>query len=190
MKNRRWLVGMMLCCLPLGGCATNAGTGATIGGLTGAAAGGLLGARKGNAVPGALIGGALGAGAGGLFGHMQDKAEDRHKQEIAAVTPGPMTVTDVITLTQQGQSDDVIINQIRSTNSMFMLTPQDLGTLKQYNVSDRVIQAMQDSSRRTRVVRPVVYEERPVIVHEPPPVVIVREPPPPMGFSVGYTRRW
>jgi hypothetical protein len=188
--HRRWLLGVMLCCLPLGGCATNAGTGATIGGLTGAAAGGLIGSRKGNALPGAVIGGALGAAAGGLIGHTQDKIEEKHKQELAAVTPGPMTINNVINLTQQGVSEDIIINQIRSTGSVFMLTDTDLVTLKQYNVSDRVIQVMQDSSRR-RVVRPVVIEDRPVIVHEPPPVVIVRDPPPPpIGVGFHYYRRY
>lgn len=189
LTQQRWLFGLFLCCLPLGGCATNTGTGATIGGLTGAAAGGLIGSRHGNALPGALIGGALGAGAGGLIGHTQDKMEARHKQEMAAVAPGPTTVNDVITLTQQGVSDDVIINQIRSTGSVFTLTPTDLGTLKQYNVSDRVIQAMQDSSRRP-AVRQVVYEQRPVIVREAPPVVIVEQPPPPIGVGFHYHRRW
>jgi hypothetical protein len=185
--NRYWLFSLILCCLPLGGCATHAGTGATIGGLTGAAAGGLIGSKGGNALPGALIGGALGAGAGGLIGHTQDKIEDRHKQQMAAVTPSGMTVTNVINLTQQGHSDEVIINQIHTTRSVFQLSEGDLGTLKQYNVSERVIQAMQDTIRQQ-----VVYRERPIIVRQPPAVVYVREvpPPPPPVVPVGFHFRY
>ncbi len=50
------------------GCATQAQTGALIGGVGGAGIGAAVGDTEG-----ALIGGALGAGAGYLIGHEQDK---------------------------------------------------------------------------------------------------------------------
>ena len=57
-------------------CATDAGTGALIGGGGGAAAGAGIGAIVGGgegALIGAGVGGALGAGGGALIGHYMDK---------------------------------------------------------------------------------------------------------------------
>jgi len=70
-----------------GGCATNTGKGALIGGGGGALAGAGIGAIAGGG-KGALIGGAVGAavgaGAGALIGHYMDKQEEELKQVKSA----------------------------------------------------------------------------------------------------------
>lgn len=172
--------------LAVTGCATHAETGAGLGGLLGGATGALIGSQTGNAGAGALIGAGLGAVTGGLIGASQDDLERRHAAQLAAATPGPMTYQDVVYLTHQGVSDDTIIAQIRSTRSVFQLTPQDIVTAKQQGVSERVIQAMLETSRRP-LARPVVVHEPSVVIVEPPP------PPPPVYFGIGYTyqrARW
>ena len=53
-----------------------------------------------------------------------------------------MTKDDVIALTKNGVSDDVIINQIQATHSRFQLSNDDLVALKNAGVSDTVVNAM------------------------------------------------
>lgn len=70
---RRLVVTLLVAVLSLsliftGGCATNAQTGAAIGGVGGAVIGGVTGGFGG-----AVLGGALGAGAGYIIGNEQDK---------------------------------------------------------------------------------------------------------------------
>jgi hypothetical protein len=71
----------------------------------------------------------------------------------------------------------VIVNQIRSSPSVFQLSPSDVASLHNQGVSDRVIVEMQGTCRR-----PVVVDRRPVYVVEPCP------PPPPV-IGIGVYRR-
>jgi hypothetical protein len=57
----------------MAGCESDAGTGATIGGLGGAGLGAIIGHQSGHAAAGALIGGAAGAGGGYIIGNERDK---------------------------------------------------------------------------------------------------------------------
>ncbi|NBO93355.1 MAG: hypothetical protein EBV06_13745 [Planctomycetia bacterium] len=91
-----------------------------------------------------------------------------------------LSVNEVISLTQSGTSPDVIINQIRTTNSVYTLTAHDLMTLQNSGVSAAVIREMQDSGRRRAM---------PVVIQEPPPVVYVQPAPPPPAFGVGVMIR-
>jgi hypothetical protein len=73
------------------GCESDAGTGATIGGLGGAGVGAIIGHQSGHTTEGALIGGAVGAGGGYLIGNERDKKRERAesdnlRQEINTVT--------------------------------------------------------------------------------------------------------
>ena len=71
---------LVLSILATGGCESDAGNGALIGGGVGALAGGVIGNNVGgghHALGGALIGGAVGAGTGALIGH----ASDEHKKD-------------------------------------------------------------------------------------------------------------
>ncbi|OWK45077.1 hypothetical protein [Fimbriiglobus ruber] len=51
-------------------------------------------------------------------------------------------VPDVIRLAKQGQSDELILKTLRDAHATFRLAPRDVVTLKESQVSDRVIVAM------------------------------------------------
>jgi hypothetical protein len=179
----------------LTGCAGTSKTaqGAGIGGAIGAGTGALIGkATNGKAGQGALVGGLIGAGVGGLIGNEHDQREKEQlkaQAEAASSANGsPIGMSDVIQLTKEGRSDDLIINQIRTTHSTFQLSTEDLRTLSTNGVSDRVIMEMQNR-RPDRYPQPppgrVIYAPAtPVyVVPAPPP------PPPPVGFGVGVQFR-
>ena len=78
---------------------------------------------------GALAGGALGALAGGLTGNAIDESEKKQQAQIAAATAAqraPLGLTDIVNMAQQHISDEVIISQIRTTGSIYHLSPSDI----------------------------------------------------------------
>jgi outer membrane lipoprotein SlyB len=125
-------------------CSTSTGTGALVGGAAGATAGGLI---AGSAT-GALIGGAVGAVGGGLIGASMDAQERDNMQRTSPRTMRkidlgePLTIKDVKNMSKAGLSDDLIISQIEATQSEFRLSASDIIDLKQAGVSQRVIEAM------------------------------------------------
>lgn len=125
------------------GCETKTQTGA----LAGAGGGALIGGLAGGGT-GALIGTAAGAVTGALVGAALD-AQDRKKlQENAPDTlhkidnAQQLSVHDVEEMAKNGLSDDVIINQIQATKSVFHLTSDQIIDLKNSNVSEKVINTM------------------------------------------------
>jgi hypothetical protein len=179
--SRRWL-SVLLLMLPLAtGCANmnNTQSDALGGGLIGAAVGALAGGPR-HALAGAAIGGAAGAGTGALIGNSQDKAEQHYAVAQAQAQARMLGNTDIAQMARAGQSDDVIIGAIRSSGSVFHLSPTDLQWLKENGVSDRVINEMQATAAYPRR-----YYTRPVYVEQPPPVVYVDPYPPPVAVGVG-----
>lgn len=177
MRGKTWILGLSL--LSTLGCSSMNNT--EKGMLGGAAVGTGAGALLGRGHPGAmLVGGLLGTAVGGIAGSEQDRRDDRRawaQAQANAQAQRQMSVPEVIQLSQRGTSDDIIINQIHSTGSVFNLTTNDLIDLQNHNVSNRVIAAMQ----ARRIARPVVVAPAP-----PPEVVYVAPPPPPPpGFGVG-----
>ncbi len=87
------------------GCQTpdHATEGAVVGGVGGAGVGALIGNASGHAGAGAAIGAGVGALTGAVIGSSEDKAEAQRRAAIAAAAQpvGTVTVTDVITMTQQ-----------------------------------------------------------------------------------------
>ncbi|OWK34876.1 glycine zipper domain-containing protein [Fimbriiglobus ruber] len=187
------------------GCSTmnNTEKDATIGGALGAATGLAIGAVTHNPKTGAVVGGLAGAGVGGLIGNEQDKKEKQQADDARLVAAqqaqaAMMTIADVIAMTQQGQSDATIINRIRATGSIFNPSTEDFAALKQYNVTEPVIQEIATSRMRAGVPQP-----RTVIVQQAPPgygpPVVYTAPPPPVVVGVGgpvyyggygYRRGW
>jgi hypothetical protein len=146
----------------------------------GAAAGALVGGQHGKAGAGALVGSALGAVAGGLTGAAVDNAE--HKAEARAAARQVASLHDVVTLTQSGVSDDVIINQIRTGGVVYNLSAQDIVYLNNNGVREPVIRELQATAYRPpRHVYTAVPVAQPVYVVRPVP------PPPPVGVGVGFT---
>jgi hypothetical protein len=178
------LVALVLTC----GCASmnNTEAGALGGGAIGAGTGALVGNAVGHTGGGALIGAGVGALSGGLIGHAIDDSEKKQDAKLAAATAvpprGPLGLTDVVSMAQQHISDDVIINQIRATGSVYSLSAGDIIWLKQNGVSDEVVREMQLTAQYPRrVYRPV------------PAYYVVPEPPPPpvsVGFGIGYSHGW
>src|SRR6185312_12764425 len=156
----------------------------------GAVAGSLLHAP----VLGAAVGGLAGTSVGAAIGSDKDVQVQRQQnmQYATAVANAQaqananrLGMTEVIQMSRDGQSDQVIINQIRNTGSTFQLSVADLSTLRTNNVSPDVITAMQSA-------RPA-----PVIVGAPPPqppVVYAGAPyyyaPPPPYYYRPYRRGW
>jgi surface antigen len=143
-----------------GGCATKTQTGLLVGGAGGAAVGGAIGSASGNAGKGALIGGAIGLLGGGLIGASADaqdrKAEERRRYEddrrSRQYEPRPsnqrLTKEQVATWARQGTRDDIIIDRIERSDSVFRLSAADEQNLQQQGVSEDVILAMKETARR------------------------------------------
>ena len=170
------------------GCSSMSNTdrGALGGGAIGAGTGALIGNATGHTGAGALIGGAVGAVTGGLIGNAADEQEKKTEAAIAAAqAQQQIGLTDIIQMTQQHVSDPVIINQIRSSHSVYQLSAQDTIWLKQNGVSDAVITEMMATPhypRRVYTAAPVYGE--PVLVVDPPP------PPISVGVGVGFRGRF
>src|SRR5438270_13550784 len=137
--------------LVLAGCSTMSSTdkGIVGGGAIGAGTGALIGSATGHTGAGAAIGTAVGALSGGLIGNEIDENKRKTDAQIAAVqaqqvsSRGPLALAEVAQMSQQGISDAVIISQIRSTRSVYNLSPNEITWLKQQNVSDGVVMEMQ-----------------------------------------------
>jgi hypothetical protein len=171
--------------LVLNGCASmsHAEKGALGGGAIGAGTGAIIGSALGHTAGGAVIGGGIGALTGGMIGRGTDRAERKAEAQAVAAAQPPLGLTDVVTMSQQHISDAVIIQQIRSTGSLYRLSPSDIAWLKENGVSDAVVLEMQATANRCpkRVYSPVPVYTQPVYVIEPPP------PPVSVGFGLGYT---
>ena len=157
----------------------NTEAGALGGGVIGAAFGTLVGAVCHNPLAGAAIGGVTGATAGGLMGHSEDRREARAAaaaQAYAASHP-PLSLSDIASMAQNHISDGVIINQIRTTNSTYNLTAEQITWLKSQGVSDAVVYEMQ-------IRQGVLVQPAPVYVVEP------GQPSVGVGVGVGVGRRW
>jgi hypothetical protein len=182
MNTKRWLGGLLI--LGMGGCNSmnNTEAGALGGGAIGAGTGALLGSLTGHAGAGAAIGAGVGAVTGGLIGNSQDKAEARHKEAVAewSAQHPPLALADVVQMTQQHISDDLIIHQMEVSRSYYNLRPEDITYLKSQGVSDRVVYTMQ--SRRGGGGATVVQVR--------PPVYVVEREPPPVAVGIGFRGRW
>ena len=131
-------------------CATNAGTGALIGGGGGAAAGAGVGALLGGgegALIGAGVGGAIGAGGGALIGHYMDNQQEelnRNLQHARVVREGDKLVVH-------------FSSAILFATDGSQLQPgaqEDLGAftqvLKKYPDTEIVVQGFTDSTGSSR----------------------------------------
>ena len=179
----RFLAGLLpLMCL--NGCQSMSNTdkGVLAGGGIGAGTGAVIGSATHNTGAGALIGGAVGALAGGLTGAAIDDSERKQDAKLAAATAppahGPLRIEDVAQLARDHISDEVIVNQIRTSATVYRLTVDDINYLKQNGVSDLVIAEMQNTVYRCPRR---VYTAAPVVLVEPGP------PPPPVGLGVGFS---
>ncbi len=187
LTTRRWLAsGLLAVGILSSGCQSmnNTEGGARAGGALGAGIGALAGGPRHRGL-GALAGGLIGAGTGAIAGNAVDRSERRHAEAAAAAAASaranpPLSLQDIAQLTASRTSDTVIINQIRTSNSVYQLSGQDIVWLKNQGVSETVIAEMQATA-----YRPVrqVYTAVPVAQ----PVYVVPAGPPPPAVGVGFT---
>jgi hypothetical protein len=151
--------------------------GAMTGGLAGAGLGAAIGDASGNAGPGAVIGAAVGALTGNAIGEGIDADMARSRAEVEArmgrQMSGAVAMNDVVAMTQAGLSEDVISTHIRAHGVAQPPTAGDLINLRNQGVSDRVLQALQQTPSP---VTPVSYAV-------PPREVIVEQYYGPPGYS-------
>ena len=129
--------------LLLTSCSTNAGTGLIAGSIVGAGAGALAGSGKG-----AWIGAAVGLVSGGLIGAALDTQDRKVMERSSPRTVDrmdrsePLTINDVIKLSQAGVSDDTILGYMKDTASTYSLSQAQMRRLQDAGVSQRVINFM------------------------------------------------
>ena len=149
--------GAFICLLAvaLTGCETKAGTGALVGGAGGALVGGAIGSvSHSRAGAGALIGAGVGALGGAIIGNEMDKSDERNDRADRdydrrhATVNYVVTKADVVSWTQRGTSDDIIIDRIDRSGTVFHLTAADENYLHDRGVSSVVIRAMRDTELR------------------------------------------
>jgi hypothetical protein len=171
----------------------NTRNGAILGGVTGAVIGGVIGHQRDDTTEGALIGGAVGAVAGGVLGNNRDHAERRqaasqyyyqrpthyhsptyveHRTYVPAsthvITRRPVTVSEVVSMTQSGVSDTVIVSHIQANGVAARPDVNEVIWMSERGVSDYVITALQQNGNVPRPPRTTVYRSQPseVIIQE------------------------
>ena len=140
--------------LPMTGCQNNTQTGAALGTGVGALAGTVVGHQVGHKGAGALIGGLAGGLTGAAVGNAQDAKEERNAAVARAATvqanqraaQRALVNSDIITMTQNGLNDEIIINAIRSRGGRFRTNSEALIALSQAGVSQPVIMEVQRHS--------------------------------------------
>ena len=142
--------------------------GAVLGGLAGALAGAGIGEHNGQAGAGALIGGAVGLITGATIGNSLDQEEAARarafQQQRAWQMSRAASVSDVVTMSNSGVTDDVIINHITQNGLQRRLEVADVIALHRQGVSDNVISAMQRAPVDAPL--PPSHYQPPVIVQE------------------------
>ncbi len=162
----RWLI--LLLCSPLSACHSPfyADRGAAAGALSGALAGAAIGESQGDAGAGALVGGAVGTLAGAAIGNSIDqdiaRSQAEIEQQLGRRLRGAVTVADVIAMAHADLGENVIITHIRSNGVAQPPQVEDLISLRDAGISDRVIQEMQQTP----------LPQGPLIELPPPPVVV------------------
>ncbi len=128
----------------------NTASGALIGGAMGAIAGAAIGGPR-NGGAGALIGAAAGALTGGVIGNSMDQEQAAELQAQAPQTyvrvqqGQPLSISDIKALAAAKVSDDLIISQIRNSQTVFHLSTADIIDLHNSGVSENVINFMINS---------------------------------------------
>lgn len=145
---KKMLMIISLSAFILAGCQSKTGTGAAAGGALGAVSGAILGKGKG-----ALVGGAAGAVAGAIIGAALDEQDRKIMEKTSPRTvermdrAEPLTINDIIKLSQGGVSDESIIRYIQNTKTTYNLSQAQINRLQEAGVSQRVINFMIDTGK-------------------------------------------
>lgn len=198
LRSRLCLLACSFCIFTIG-CqsASHTGNGALIGSGLGAATGAIIGHQTGNSGTGALIGAVAGGLGGALVGNAQDAREERdmavaqanYSQQALQAERMALTNADIVKMSQNGLSAELITAAIQQRGGRFHTSPDDLIALNANGVDQRVISVMQSAAPLPVVSVPptktVIPVEREVVVTGPGPQVGV-------GIHIGRRphRRW
>jgi hypothetical protein len=141
------------------GCETKAQTGTLVGAGAGAGLGAIIGNQAGgNTGTGALIGAGVGAVGGYMVGNEMDKSDARHAQQQpqqgqpaaapAGAPGGQVTQQNVIDWTNRGVKDEIIIDRVERSGTVFNLNAAEESRLRDAGVSEDVVRAMKNTARR------------------------------------------
>jgi outer membrane lipoprotein SlyB len=180
-------------CVNPDGTVNNTGTGALVGASSGAFLGAVAGGPR-NGGAGALIGAAAGLIAGSLIGNSIDHVQAARLQAQAPDTytrvdqGQPLTLADVKALAKAGISEDVMINQIKNSRTIFHLGAADIIDLRDSGVTDKVINYMISTPTTVTDSQPAatVIQQAP----PPPPVETVVVAPAPDYVWIGGEWVW
>lgn len=134
--------------LVLVGCDSKTKTGALVGTGIGAGVGAAVGGGAG-----AAIGAGAGAASGALVGASLDEQDRKIMEKTSPRTVDrmdrkePLTINDIIKLSQGGVSDDTIIRYIQETRTTYNLSQAQINRLQEAGVSQRVINYMIDTGK-------------------------------------------
>jgi uncharacterized protein YcfJ len=163
-------------CVNPDGTQNNTGTGALVGGAMGALTGAAIGGRN-HGGQDALIGAAAGALAGGLIGNAADREQEARLKAQAPQTyervdqGAPLSIADVKALAKAGISEGVIINQIRSSRTVFHLSAADIIDLRDAGVTDKVVNYMINTPTTVGAI-PETSSSTTYIQQAPPPLPV------------------
>jgi outer membrane lipoprotein SlyB len=177
------------------GTQNNTAGGALIGGAIGAVTGAAIGGSR-HGGPDALIGAAAGAVGGLLIGNSMDQEQNARlraqaSQTYVKVDQGqPLSIADVKALAKAGISEDVIINQIKNSHTVFHLSSADIIDLRDAGVTDKIVNCMISTpgtaGANAEASSTVIVQQAP----PPPPVETVVVAPGPDYVWVGGEWVW
>jgi hypothetical protein len=123
-------------------------------------------------------------------------------QTQAVVTAPPVTapatvqlpygVSDVLKLSKAQISEDIIVNFVQNSGTVYNLQPRDIVYLHEQGVSDRVINAMIDQRRiaaqaaAAQAQMPPVQQQQPAPAYSEQPVVAAPAAPPSSLYVIPY----
>ncbi len=183
----------------------NRNKGLTIGALMGALTGAAIGEHNDEPLAGAAIGTAVGALAGAAIGDSVDNDAARQQayrqRQLDYQLAQAATMDQVISMSQAGLSDSVIVTHVQTHGVAYRLQPTDLIVLKQAGVSDPVIRAMQTARLATTPPPAPVYRDRVIVEerhyvapvyhhHGCPPWQPCYPPPPPRPYPYRTGVHW
>lgn len=140
MKKIIVILFLFSCCIS---CQSKTATGAVAGGAIGAGTGAIIGGGGG-----AAIGAGVGVVGGALIGASLDEQDRKIMEKTSPRTvermdqKEPLTIGDIIKLSQGGVSDDTIIRYIEETKTTYNLSQAQINRLQESGVSQRVINYM------------------------------------------------
>lgn len=138
----------IFCSQLLCGCSTNLATGLLSGSLLGAGIGGMS-----SGFTGSLVGTAAGLVAGTMTGISLDTQDRKIMEQTSPRTVDrmdrgePLTINDIIKLSQSGVDDETIINYIQDHETMYNLTQSQVRRMQDAGVSQRVINYMRKTEK-------------------------------------------